>query len=176
MEQNNVLFLDEPTNDLDIGTLQVLEDYLEHFPGPVVAVSHDRYFLDRITTSILAYEEGGNVKLYAGDFTSYLEKRPDPQNTQETPIKKESVGKQKTAPKLKFTYKEQQEYSTIEEEIAYLEDKVAKLEKDMAANATSYSKLVALTEERDQAQAELDQKYARWEELEEKQTLISQQS
>ena len=176
MEQNNVLFLDEPTNDLDIGTLQVLEDYLEHFPGPVVAVSHDRYFLDRITTSILAYEEGGNVKLYAGDFTSYLEKRPDPQNTQETPIKKESVGKQKTAPKLKFTYKEQQEYDTIEEEIAYLEDKVAKLEKDMAANATSYSKLVALTEERDQAQTELDQKYARWEELEEKQTLISQQS
>ena len=176
MEQNNVLFLDEPTNDLDIGTLQVLEDYLEHFPGPVVAVSHDRYFLDRITTSILAYEEGGNVKLYAGDFTSYLEKRPDPQNTQETPIKKESVGKQKTAPKLKFTYKEQQEYGTIEEEIAYLEDKVAKLEKDMAANATSYSKLVALTEERDQAQVELDQKYARWEELEEKQTLISQQS
>ena len=176
MEQNNVLFLDEPTNDLDIGTLQVLEDYLEHFPGPVVAVSHDRYFLDRITTSILAYEEGGNVKLYAGDFTSYLEKRPDPQNTQETPIKKESVGKQKTAPKLKFTYKEQQEYDTIEEEITYLEDKVAKLEKDMAANATSYSKLVALTEERDQAQTELDQKYARWEELEEKQTLISQQS
>lgn len=176
MEQNNVLFLDEPTNDLDIGTLQVLEDYLEHFPGPVVAVSHDRYFLDRITTSILAYEEGGNVKLYAGDFTSYLEKRPDPQNTQETPIKKESVGKQKTAPKLKFTYKEQQEYDTIEEEIAYLEDKVVKLEKDMAANATSYSKLVALTEERDQAQVELDQKYARWEELEEKQTLISQQS
>lgn len=176
MEQNNVLFLDEPTNDLDIGTLQVLEDYLEHFPGPVVAVSHDRYFLDRITTSILAYEEGGNVKLYAGDFTSYLEKRPDPQNTQETPIKKESVGKQKTAPKLKFTYKEQQEYGTIEEEIAYLEDKVAKLEKDMAANATSYSKLVALTEERDQAQTELDQKYARWEELEKKQTLISQQS
>lgn len=176
MEQNNVLFLDEPTNDLDIGTLQVLEDYLEHFPGPVVAVSHDRYFLDRVTTSILAYEEGGNVKLYAGDFTSYLEKRPDPQNTQEAPIKKESVGKQKTAPKLKFTYKEQQEYDTIEEEIAYLEDKVAKLEKDMAANATSYSKLAALTEERDQAQAELDQKYARWEELEEKQTLISQQS
>lgn len=176
MEQNNVLFLDEPTNDLDIGTLQVLEDYLEHFPGPVVAVSHDRYFLDRITTSILAYEENGNVKLYAGDFTSYLEKRPEPQSTQDAPIKKESTGKQKTAPKLKFTYKEQQEYNTIEEDIAYLEDKVAKLETEMAANATSYSKLVALTEERDQAQAELDQKYARWEELEEKNTLIQQQS
>ena len=176
MEQNNVLFLDEPTNDLDIGTLQVLEDYLEHFPGPVVAVSHDRYFLDRITTSILAYEENGNVKLYAGDFTSYLEKRPEPQSTQDAPIKKESTGKQKTAPKLKFTYKEQQEYNTIEEDIACLEDKVAKLETEMAANATSYSKLVALTEERDQAQAELDQKYARWEELEEKHTLIQQQS
>lgn len=176
MEQNNVLFLDEPTNDLDIGTLQVLEDYLEHFPGPVVAVSHDRYFLDRITTSILAYEENGNVKLYAGDFTSYLEKRPELSSTQDTPIKKESTGKQKTAPKLKFTYKEQQEYETIEEEIAYLEDKVAKLENEMAANATSYSKLVALTEERDKAQEALDQKYSRWEALEEKQALIAQQS
>lgn len=176
MEQNNVLFLDEPTNDLDIGTLQVLEDYLEHFPGPVVAVSHDRYFLDRITTSILAYEENGNVKLYAGDFTSYLEKRPELSSTQDTPIKKESTGKQKTAPKLKFTYKEQQEYETIEEDIAYLEYKVAKLENEMAANATSYSKLVALTEERDKAQEALDQKYSRWEALEEKQALIAQQS
>ena len=176
MEQNNVLFLDEPTNDLDIGTLQVLADYLEHFPGPVVAVSHDRYFLDRITTSILAYEENGNVKLYAGDFTSYLEKRPELSSTQDTPIKKESTGKQKTAPKLKFTYKEQQEYETIEEDIAYLEDKVAKLENEMAANATSYSKLVALTEERDKAQEALDQKYSRWEALEEKQALIAQQS
>lgn len=176
MEQNNVLFLDEPTNDLDIGTLQVLEDYLEHFPGPVVAVSHDRYFLDRITTSILAYEENGNVKLYAGDFTSYLEKRPELSSTQDTSIKKESTGKQKTAPKLKFTYKEQQEYETIEEDIAYLEDKVAKLENEMAANATSYSKLVALTEERDKAQEALDQKYSRWEALEEKQALIAQQS
>lgn len=176
MEQNNVLFLDEPTNDLDIGTLQVLEDYLEHFPGPVVAVSHDRYFLDRITTSILAYEENGNVKLYAGDFTSYLEKCPELSSTQDTPIKKESTGKQKTAPKLKFTYKEQQEYETIEEDIAYLEDKVAKLENEMAANATSYSKLVALTEERDKAQEALDQKYSRWEALEEKQALIAQQS
>lgn len=176
MEQNNVLFLDEPTNDLDIGTLQVLEDYLEHFPGPVVAVSHDRYFLDRITTSILAYEENGNVKLYAGDFTSYLEKRPELSSTQDTPIKKESTGKQKTAPKLKFTYKEQQEYETIEEDIAYLEDKVVKLENEMAANATSYSKLVALTEERDKAQEALDQKYSRWEALEEKQALIAQQS
>lgn len=176
MEQNNVLFLDEPTNDLDIGTLQVLEDYLEHFPGPVVAVSHDRYFLDRITTSILAYEENGNVKLYAGDFTSYLKKRPELSSTQDTPIKKESTGKQKTAPKLKFTYKEQQEYETIEEDIAYLEDKVAKLENEMAANATSYSKLVALTEERDKAQEALDQKYSRWEALEEKQALIAQQS
>ena len=176
MEQNNVLFLDEPTNDLDIGTLQVLEDYLEHFPGPVVAVSHDRYFLDRITTSILAYEENGNVKLYAGDFTSYLEKRPELSSTQDTPIKKESTGKRKTAPKLKFTYKEQQEYETIEEDIAYLEDKVAKLENEMAANATSYSKLVALTEERDKAQEALDQKYSRWEALEEKQALIAQQS
>ena len=176
MEENNVLFLDEPTNDLDIGTLQVLEDYLEHFPGPVVTVSHDRYFLDRITTSILAYENNGQVKLYAGDFSSYLEKRPSSEATHEAPVKKETTGKQKTAPKLKFTYKEQCEYDTIEEDIAILEEKVEQLKKEMATNATDYPKLVALTKEHDDASALLEEKYARWEALEEKHTLITQQS
>ena len=175
MEQNNVLFLDEPTNDLDIGTLQVLEDYLEHFPGPVVTVSHDRYFLDRICTSILAYENDGTTKLYAGDFSSYLEKRPEEVTTTEAPVKKETTGKQKSAPKLKFSYKEQQEYDNIEMDIAMLEETISRLEKDMAANASSYSKLLALTEERDKAQDELDNKYLRWTELEEKLEMIKNQ-
>lgn len=174
MEQNNVLFLDEPTNDLDIGTLQVLEDYLQHFPGPIVAVSHDRYFLDRICTSILAYEEDGALKLYAGDFSSYLEKRPTPA-AKETPVKKEKAGKTKPPAKLKFTYKEAREYETIEEDIAMLEETIHRLEKEMAACATEYGKLMALTKERDAQAAELEAKMNRWAELEEKHERILQQ-
>ena len=168
MEQNNVLFLDEPTNDLDIGTLQVLEDYLEHFPGPIVAVSHDRYFLDRICTSILAYEPNGSLKLYAGDFSSYLEKRPAPAAEKEAAPKKEKVAKPKGPVKLRFTFKEQREYDTIEEDIAVLEEEISRLEKEMAECATQYSKLMALTEERDAKAGALDAKLSRWAELEEK--------
>ena len=168
MEQNNVLFLDEPTNDLDIGTLQVLEDYLEHFPGPIVAVSHDRYFLDRICTSILAYEPNGSLKLYAGDFSSYLEKRPAPAVEKEAAPKKEKVAKPKGPVKLRFTFKEQREYDTIEEDIAVLEEEISRLEKEMAECATQYSKLMALTEERDAKAGALDAKLSRWAELEEK--------
>lgn len=168
MEQNNVLFLDEPTNDLDIGTLQVLEDYLEHFPGPIVAVSHDRYFLDRICTSILAYEPNGSLKLYAGDFSSYLEKRPAPAAEKEAAPKKEKVAKPKGPAKLRFTFKEQREYDTIEEDIAVLEEEISRLEKEMAECATQYSKLMALTEERDAKAGALDAKLSRWAELEEK--------
>ena len=168
MEQNNVLFLDEPTNDLDIGTLQVLEDYLEHFPGPIVAVSHDRYFLDRICTSILAYEPNGSLKLYAGDFSSYLEKRPAPAAEKEAAQKKEKVAKPKGPAKLRFTFKEQREYDTIEEDIAALVEEISRLEKEMAECATQYSKLMALTEERDAKASALDAKLSRWAELEEK--------
>lgn len=175
MEQNNVLFLDEPTNDLDIGTLQVLEDYLEHFPGPIVAVSHDRYFLDRICTSILAYEADGAVKLYAGDFSSYLEKRPEPVSEKAEPVKKEKASRPKQPAKLKFSFKEQREYDTIEDDIAMLEETISRLEKEMAANATQYSKLLALTEERDAAAAQLEAKMDRWAELEEKHERILQQ-
>lgn len=168
MEQNNVLFLDEPTNDLDIGTLQVLEDYLQHFPGPIVAVSHDRYFLDRICTSILAYEPDGSLKRYSGDFTSYLEKRPEPVVQKEETPKKEKASRPKQPAKLKFSYKEQREYETIEEDIAVLEEEIARLEKEMAECATQYSKLLALTEERDAKASALDAKMDRWAELEEK--------
>lgn len=168
MEQNNVLFLDEPTNDLDIGTLQVLEDYLEHFPGPIVAVSHDRYFLDRICTSILAYEPDGSLKRYDGDFSNYLAKRPAPASEKDSAPKKEKASRPKQPAKLKFTYKEQREYDTIEEDIAMLEEEISRLEQAMAENATQYSKLVALTEERDAKASELDAKMERWAELEEK--------
>ncbi|MDO4281676.1 MAG: ABC-F family ATP-binding cassette domain-containing protein [Peptococcaceae bacterium] len=175
MEQNNVLFLDEPTNDLDIGTLQVLEDYLEHFPGPIVTVSHDRYFLDRIATSILAFEGDGALKLYAGDFSSYLDKRPEPVSKKEPSQKKEAPARPKATPKLKFTYKEQQEYDHIEEDIAFLEAQIDRLEAAMVENATQYSKLVALTEERDALASDLDAKMTRWAELEEKHEQILSQ-
>lgn len=176
MEENNVLFLDEPTNDLDIGTLQVLEDYLQHFPGPVLTVSHDRYFLDRICNRILAFEGSGNVKMYAGDFSSYLEKRPAPIMEKATIDTKSTHSKQKTAPKLKLSYQEKQEYETIEDDIMMLEEQIQHLEKEMAANATNYSHLVKLTEERDTLSLSLDEKMARWAALEEKVEAIKNQS
>ena len=166
-EPDNLL-LDEPTNDLDIGTLQVLEDYLQHFPGPIVAVSHDRYFLDRICTSILAYEPDGSLKRYSGDFTSYLEKRPEPVVQKEESPKKEKASRPKQPAKLKFSYKEQREYETIEEDIAVLEEEIARSKKKWQECATQYSKLLALTEERDAKASELDAKMDRWAELEEK--------
>lgn len=175
MEQTNVLFLDEPTNDLDIGTLQVLEDYLQHFPGPIVAVSHDRYFLDRICTSILAYEPDGSLKRYDGDFSNYLAKRPEPAAQKETAPKKEKAGRPKQPTKFKFTYKEQREYETIETDIAMLEEELSRLDQAMAENATQYSKLVALTEERDAKASELDAKMERWAALEEKHERILSQ-
>lgn len=176
MEENNVLFLDEPTNDLDIGTLQVLEDYLQHFPGPILTVSHDRYFLDRICNRILAFEGQGYLKMYTGDFSSYLEKRPAP-IVEKQPIneKKSTTGKQKTTAKLKLTFQEQKEYSTIEEDILLLEEQIKRLEKEMAANATNYSHLVELTTERDTLSMALEEKMERWTALEEKVEAINRQ-
>ena len=131
-------------------------------------VSHDRYFLDRICTSILAYEPDGSLKRYSGDFTHYLEKRPEPVVQKEETPKKEKASRPKQPAKLKFSYKEEREYATIEEDIAVLEAEIARLEKEMAECATQYSKLLALTEERDAKASALDAKMDRWAELEEK--------
>ena len=166
MEAPNVLILDEPTNDLDIQTLTILEDYLDTFAGIVITVSHDRYFLDRIVNRIFAFEEGGHLKQYEGGYTDYIEKvKPAAKPEKSKPAKKENNGKKfqkEHQKKLKFTYKEQKEFETIDDDIAKLEEKLEQLDEEIMENATNSGKLAELTEQKESAQAELDEKMDRW--------------
>ena len=166
MEAPNVLILDEPTNDLDIQTLTILEDYLDTFAGIVITVSHDRYFLDRIVNRIFAFEEGGHLKQYEGGYTDYLEKvKPAAKPEKNKLAKKENNGKKfqkEHQKKLKFTYKEQKEFETIDDDIAKLEEKLEQLDEEIMENATNSGKLAELTEQKESAQAELDEKMDRW--------------
>lgn len=166
MEAPNVLILDEPTNDLDIQTLTILEDYLDTFAGIVITVSHDRYFLDRIVNRIFAFEECGHLKQYEGGYTDYLEKvKPAAKPEKSKPAKKENNGKKfqkEHQKKLKFTYKEQKEFETIDDDIAKLEEKLEQLDEEIMENATNSGKLAELTEQKESAQAELDEKMDRW--------------
>ena len=177
MEAPNVLFLDEPTNDLDIETLTILEDYLDHFAGIVVTVSHDRYFLDRVVRRIFAFEENGTITQYEGGYSDYLKKSGDKLSEMSTISDKkessrnpDSISKdtwKKNAPKkLKFSYKEQRDYETIEEDIQKLEEKITSLEKEMEESASNYSRLTELNEEKENAEMALLEKMERWEYLE----------
>lgn len=162
MSAPNVLLLDEPTNDLDIETLTILEDYLASFDGIVIAVSHDRYFLDKIATQIFEVSDSGEVLRYTGGYTDYLEKRWE--STPEVKEKKEKkeAPREPKPQKLRFSYKEQREYAVIEDEIAQLEEKIAQADADMAANATDYTALQRLTEEKEQLESALEEKMDRW--------------
>ena len=166
VDPTEVLILDEPTNDLDIQTLTILEDYLDTFAGIVITVSHDRYFLDRIVNRIFAFEEGGHLKQYEGGYTDYLEKvKPAAKPEKSKPAKKENNGKKfqkEHQKKLKFTYKEQKEFETIDDDIAKLEEKLEQLDEEIMENATNSGKLAELTEQKESAQAELDEKMDRW--------------
>ena len=173
MEAPNVLLLDEPSNDLDIPTLTILEDYLSSFSGIVIAVSHDRYFLDDVVDRIFAFEGNGKLAQYEGGYTDYAQAKA--RNTGESGSaeavtgqeKKKSTGKdwkqgQKRQEKLKFSYKEEREFATIDEEIAKLEEKIAALEKDMMANATNSAKLREIMETKEAAEQQLEEKMDRW--------------
>ncbi|MDO4324893.1 MAG: ABC-F family ATP-binding cassette domain-containing protein [bacterium] len=171
MEAPNVLLLDEPTNDLDIQTLMILEEYLDSFQGIVIAVSHDRYFLDRVVRRILAFEENGAVAQYEGGFTDYQAayERKHPAAEAE---KKEMKVSGKPSPKergwnvhekkLKFSYKEQKEWESIEGEIEALEEKLADLEQQEAEAASQYTKLQEVMAQKEEVQALLDEKMERW--------------
>lgn len=161
MEAPNVLVLDEPTNDLDIATLRVLEDYLDSFQGIVLTVSHDRYFLDRIADRIFAFEGGGAVKQYEGGYTDYLRARKPPEELKPKEKKEKRSWKQKDT-RLKFSYKEQKEYETIDEDIERLEEKIASVEQQMEENASQYTKLAGLTEEKTELEKQLNEKMERW--------------
>ena len=172
MEAPNVLLLDEPSNDLDIPTLTILEDYLDSFAGIVIAVSHDRYFLDNIVDRIFAFEGNGHLTQYEGGYTDYTEALArkggavsEGQSTAVGAEKKKSAQadwKQNRPQKLKFTYKEQREFETIDDDIAALEELLEKLDKDMEANATNSVKLREIMEQKEKAQADLDEKMDRW--------------
>lgn len=166
----NLLLLDEPGNNLDIPTLTILEDYLNSFPGIVVTVSHDRYFLDNVVDRIFAFEGDGHLWQYEGGYTDYLEARERRgEAIIEIPekVKKDSKGngtawKQNRPVKLKFSFKEQREFETIDDEIAELEAKIEKLDQDIMANATNSGKLNELTKEKETAEAKLEEKMDRW--------------
>lgn len=168
MESPNVLILDEPTNDLDIPTLTILEDYLDSFQGIVITVSHDRYFLDNLVDRVFAFEGNGYLQQYEGGYTDYAEAKQQlgVANVQPDTEKRKSNTKedwkQNRPTKLKFSYKEQKEYETIDEEIASLEEKIEALDADMMANATNSAKLSELTAEKEKAETMLEEKMERW--------------
>lgn len=160
----NVLILDEPTNDLDIRTLTILEDYLDSFQGIVITVSHDRYFLDRIARRIFAYEPGGKIRQFEGGYSEYYELMKDSLND-ESGKKAEKKPKGYRPPrekKLKFTYAEQKEFETIDDIIASLEERIAQIDELMVKNASDYPKLAELTKEKEEKESMLDEKTERW--------------
>ncbi|MCC2190936.1 ABC-F family ATP-binding cassette domain-containing protein [Fusicatenibacter faecihominis] len=171
MTAPNVLILDEPTNDLDIRTLTILEDYLDGFDGIVITVSHDRYFLDRVVRRMFAFEENGKIRQYEGGFSDYqvasaarAEENGTPVKAEEAEAPKEKTEKPRTR-KLKFTYNEEKEYAVIDEEIEALEEKVKELDLEIVRNATDYPKLSALTKEKEETEEKLMEKMERWEYL-----------
>ena len=175
MEAPNVLILDEPTNDLDIVTLSILEDYLDNYDGIVITVSHDRYFLDRVVRRIFAFEENGVLRQYEGGYTDYVNRKREEEKDREPQIRteKESTAKPAAkdtrthAPKLKFSYKEQREYETIETDIAALEERMDEIDEEIAKCVTDFVRLNELTEEKTKVNTELEEKLERWEYLEE---------
>ena len=180
MEAPNVILLDEPTNDLDIQTLTILEDYLDTFPGIVIAVSHDRYFLDRVVNRIFAFEGQGKVTQYEGGFTDYqiawsarhpqetgdqkgVRAGDSDENGSGLPINrnnwKQAAGGEK---KRKLSFKEQREWETIEADIAALEQSIGDLEQEIGKSATNYTRLNELMEEKSAREAQLEEKMERW--------------
>lgn len=179
MQSPNVLILDEPTNDLDIATLRVLEDFLDEFAGIVITVSHDRYFLDRTVDRIAAFENG-NIVVYEGDYTEYQEKSGRIEadsidsvdsgsglhikkiNEKKKEGREQWLASKNKEKKLKFSYKEQKEFETIDEDIEKLEEKIAELEEQISKCATDFIKLNELMQEKEKTEAELSDKMERW--------------
>ena len=190
MSAPNVLFLDEPTNDLDIASLMVLEDFLDHFSGIVLIISHDRYFLDRTVNRLFAFQEEGRIRQFEGGYTDYQvallseslpkEGRDGKESSESTKGNKngkngeeadkqaraESAGKSRRNERaLKMSYREQKDYETIEEEIGKLEEKIEELDKLSIENARDFIRLQELQKEKEEAENLLSEKWERWEYL-----------
>ena len=171
MEAPNVLLLDEPGNDLDIPTLTILEDYLSSFNGIVITVSHDRYFLDNVVDRIFAFEGDGHLVQYEGGYTDYVKaKQEKTVHASLTSLEKSAEDKKKAAKewkknrpeKLKFSFKEQKEFETIDDVISSLEEKIENLDQEILKNATNSLKLQELMKEKGDAEALLEEKMDRW--------------
>ena len=192
----NFLLLDEPSNFLDLATMSILEEYLDHYEGIVVAVSHDRYFLDRTMKRIFAFEAGGRLRQYEGGYTDYAMQRAEEREAAEEETGKAAKAAGRTAKKgngkgdvpgaekgqkprgpqkLRFSYQEQRDYETIEADIAALEEKIALLEQEMEASASDFVKLNQLMADKEEAEADLDKKMERWMYLEELAAKIAEQ-
>lgn len=173
MGEPNVLFLDEPTNDLDIQTLSILEDYLEQFPGAVITVSHDRYFLDRTIEHLFAFEGQGSIRHFFGNYSEYLEIRrmekseePSPEvSKNQTEKAEKSSGNRGNNRTRKLSYKDQKEWDEIEGRIAALEERLVALKQEIAASGSDYAKVEKLFAEEQQVAADLEAAVERWAEL-----------
>ena len=193
MSAPNVLFLDEPTNDLDIASLMVLEDFLDHFSGIVLMISHDRYFLDRTVNRLFAFQENGRIRQFEGGYTDYQvallseslseEGRGGKESSESTKGNRngmngkdgeeankqagtESGGKSRRRERaLKMSYREQKDYETIEEEIGKLEEKIEELDRQSVENARDFVRLQELQKEKEEAERLLSEKWERWEYL-----------
>lgn len=165
IQQPNVLLLDEPTNDLDIATLTILEDYFRSFPGAVITVSHDRYFLDKVADKLLVFQGNGKQELYYGNMSSYLLKQKELQQPAEKA--KPKTQSKEPAGKKKLSYMEQKEWETIEEDIAELEEKISLLQEEMNHQGDDFTRLQELQNDVSETEAQLEEKMARWEYLSE---------
>lgn len=163
MSAPNVLLLDEPTNDLDIETLTVLEEYLHTFPGAVIAVSHDRYFLDKTATSIFEVTDSGKINRFVGGYSDYAEEIKDREAVSaKEKEKKQKPQEQPKTQKLKFSFNEQREFETIDGTIAQAEAKIEEISAEIEKNAADYVKLSELMAEKEKCEAELERLMERW--------------
>ena len=173
MESPNFLIFDEPTNDLDIETLKILEDFLDDYVGVVVVVSHDRYFLDRVCNKIFAFEGNGNVTIYHGNHSDYLIQKEIKNNIvnntliNEPKVKKEKPKRENQNRQLKFSFKEQKEFKEIDKIVSDLEEKLESIQEEIELNSTNYSKLEELISEKEETEILLLEKYERQEYLNE---------
>lgn len=168
MEQPNVLLLDEPTNDLDIETLGVLEDFIENFPGVVITISHDRFFLDRIAKKLWILDGQGGVSESLDVYTDYLAKKENEQQqlTKEVKQDKQKVEKPKSE-KKKLSFKEQKEWETIADDIAKMEDKIMQTEEEISTAGSDFTKLQQLTSDLETYNSEYEHLIERWSYLDE---------
>ena len=162
MEAPNVLLLDAPTNDLDIMTLSILEDYLQNFPGPVLTVSHDRFFLDKMAESIFEVRGDGEIRRYTGNWSDWAAKRKQEEAPVKAELEKAPAPERQRKQKLKFSYKEEREFAVIDDEIAALEESISQCQEEQNLCGSDYVKLQTLQEKQAELEAQLEQKMERW--------------